>query len=148
MNDDVDYALSMEKTKDILYNDLLDDLYFIREVDFNSDVINSEYCIFFPKQGNMFTLIRYPADGKRLPVTIIHAIELFDRECYSRPRFVLIPFSVYATYASRGPQFPEDLPTPSLDYVCKEFGLEYKVMIPDRLKENVKGTTDYAKWHI
>ena len=129
----------MEKLMDAIVDSIPEEMYVIKEVNFNPDVINSEYCIFFPKQGNMFTLIRYPADGKMLPVTIRDAIKFFDREYYSRPRFVLIPFSVYATYASRGPQFPGDLPMPSLEYVCEELGLEYRVMIPERLKDKVNG---------
>ena len=132
----------MEKLMDAIVDSIPEEMYVVKEVNFNSDVINNEHCIFFPTEGsrNMFTMMRCPApDGKRLPEWIADAMEFLNEKYYMRPRIVLIPFNVYGEYATRPPQCPEDYPMPSLRYICDSFGIEYKVMIPDRLKDKVNG---------
>lgn len=116
-----------------------EEYYVIKEVTLNSDVVNNEFCIFFPTPSNMFTVFRYPASSFDLAQTIRDAVKFFDKEYCFRPRYVLIPFSVYCEHGIVSISSPEDMPRPTLDYVCKELGLDYKLMVPDRLKKMVVG---------
>ena len=116
-----------------------EEYYAIKEVTLNSDVVNNEFCIFFPTPSNMFTLFRYPASSFDLALTIRDAVKFFDREYCFRPRYVLIPFNVYCEHGRVSIRSTKDMPRPTFDYVCKELGLDYRVMVPDRLKTKVIG---------
>ena len=116
-----------------------EEYHVIKEVTLNSDVVNNEFCIFFPTPSNMFTLFRYPASSFDLAQTIRDAVKFVDREYFFRPRYVLIPFNVYCEHGRVSISSPEDMPRPTFDYVCKELGLDYRLMVPDRLKTKVIG---------
>lgn len=116
-----------------------EDYCVVKEVTFNSDVVNSESCIFFPTPGNMFTLFRYPASSFDLEQTIRDAVKFFDNEYCYRPHYVLIPFNVYCEHGSVSLVCPDYIPKPTFEYVCDELGLEYKIMVPDRLRTKIFG---------
>ena len=130
----------MDKLYESLIESMPQELYVIKEVPFNADVVNSEFCIYFTTERNMFSLWRYPAPGDDLPQYIRDAVKFFDSEYYERPKMVFIPFNVYGAYASRPLLYPEEslFPPQTLHSVCIECGLQFKVMTPERLKNKIK----------
>lgn len=116
-----------------------EELYVIKEVTFNSDVLNCEHCIFFENHNNPFSLWRYPAPDDDLPNYISKAMKFFMGEYGLIPKFVLIPFNVMSLYQVRPPLFPGETPRTMLNEVCREYGLAYTVMVPERLKNKVVG---------
>lgn len=126
------------KIHEQVLDDMYDNIFEIKEVTFNSDVINSEHCIFFHNENNMFTLWKFPAPDKDLPTYIFNGMKFMQAHGIF-PRFVLIPFNVFAIYNSQPPLFPGEYTNMRLENACERYGLVYIIMVSDRLKNKVSG---------
>ena len=109
----------------------------IKEVPFNSDVVNDEFCIYYPT-GKMFSLWRCPACGETLKESIADSLRWLN-ERGIMPRMVFIPFNLYGEYALRFEHrgYKEGYYISPFDWFCKEKGLECVIMTPDRIKDKV-----------
>lgn len=130
-------------------SNLIDEEFTLKKperVIFNTDVVNNCDSIFFPNPNrhNFFELIKFHAPAWiELPRAIQNGYEYITKNYAYYPPIVFIPFAVYGNFVASHNVLDYTC-VPTVDNICKSFGLDYVVITPDIIKDKVK-TVDYGK---
>ncbi len=116
----------------------------IRNVTFNSDVINDESHFYFSISSRPFDLIQFSLDENKPFIKNLGKAYNFMMQHGIKPLLLLVPFRIYYKVEEEADQVAfGDLF--SFRIMCEGLGLRYKVMIPDSLKERFVTSVEFDR---